>query len=229
MSPFTAKPLRSLTVGEEIRQARLEAELSTAELAESLGIGERYLIALEEDRHGALPGDVYVRQWLRQLGATLNLEGRNLAQRWAEERSRASGRPSATPAAAGRTRSVLASRLRLSVLGLVALAALAFLGSRLYAVVSAPPLTITSLGGEVTSASGYSVAVEGQTTPEATVTVNGQLLTADRQGRFSYTVSLRPDLNLITVTARKRHSFVTTVERTVVAPPRPDPASPPAP
>lgn len=219
MSPFTAKPLRSLTVGEELRQARLAAELGTAELATNLGIGERYLLALEEDRHAALPGDVYVRQWLRQLGNLLGLEGHNLAERWAEERRRASGRPAASlPTAAAGPRWTFTSRLRLSVLGVVSLAALAFLGSRLYAVVSAPPLTLTSLADEVTAVEGYSVAVEGQTTPEASVTINGQLLTADRQGQFSYTVSLRPDLNAITVTARKRHSFVTTVARTVIAP-----------
>ena len=200
------------------KETSAELRLNIAQLAAELSIGERYLIALEDDRHSALPGDVYVRQWLRQLSAMLGLVGHNLAERWAAERSRATGQPAAAPEATARTRSALASRLRLSLLCLVALAALAFFGSRLYAVVSAPPLTLSTLTDETTTVDEYSATVAGETTPEATVAVNGQLLTADRQGKFSYTVSLRPGLNVITVTARKRHSFVTTIERTLVAP-----------
>ncbi len=215
MSPFSAKPLATLTVGELLAQARRRRGWSAAELAKAAGINARFVAAFEDDRHAALPGDVYVRQWLRQLASQLGLDGGSLTRQWVEERERIrrGGRPAAvTPAG----RAITSRHIRWAAAGTVALAALGFLGVRLYAVVAPPPLAVTSPAAPTTAlGDAFSVEVSGTTAPEASVTVNGQVITTAVGGSFNVTVPLHRGVNAITVTSRTKHSFSASVRRVV--------------
>ena len=214
MSPFNAKPLATLTVGELLIQARRQRGWSITELARTTGINQRFVTAFEEDRHIGLPGDVYVRQWLRQLATKLQLDGTNLASQWFAERLRVRH---STDITTSPTRHAITSRqLRWAAAGAVAIAALSFLGVRLYAVVAPPPLTITSPAlGTTALGDVFRIELTGTTAPEATVTVNRQIVTTAVGGSFNVTVPLQRGINTITVSSRTKHSFSATVRRVV--------------
>ncbi len=213
MSPFSAKPLATLTVGELLAQARRRRGLSAAELARTAHVNPRFVAAFEEDRHATLPGDVYVRQWLKQLAGTLQLDGSSLARQWMDEREQV-GRGGRPVAAAPAARAITSRQIRWAAAGAVAAAALGFLGVRLYAVVAPPLLSVTSPGAGTTALGDvFSVEVAGTTAPEASVTVNGQVVTTAVGGSFSVTVPLHRGVNSITVSSRTKHSFSSSVRR----------------
>src|SRR3954464_6577486 len=62
-------------VGGSLREARLKRGLSPADVQKAIRIRDRYLQALEEERWELLPGDAYVKGFLRTYAEYLGLDG----------------------------------------------------------------------------------------------------------------------------------------------------------
>src|SRR5947208_15718429 len=62
-------------VGGSLREARLKRGLSPADVQKAIRIRDRYLQALEEERWELLPGDAYVKGFLRTYADYLGLYG----------------------------------------------------------------------------------------------------------------------------------------------------------
>jgi hypothetical protein len=62
-------------IGDSLREARTRRGLSPADVQKSLRIRERYLNALEEERWELLPGEAYIKGFLRQYAEFLGLDG----------------------------------------------------------------------------------------------------------------------------------------------------------
>lgn len=220
MSPFAAKPLTNLTVGETLRQAREELGNKISELAKDTAIHPRFIQALEEDRHQDLPGDIYVRHWLRQLCVKFKLNDQEIIEQWLKERRVKNLHQPITGPTTHKTSLplIITGKIwRWWLIGLATLVLIIFLGSRIYAVVSPPLLNITQPPEPMlTMRNQFNLTIIGHTTPEALVTINTQVLNADLNGDFTQTVSLKRGLNQITITAQKRHSLIATVQRTII-------------
>lgn len=62
-------------IGASLREARLRRELAPADVQKALRIRERYLQALEDEQWELLPGDAYVKGFLRSYADFLGLDG----------------------------------------------------------------------------------------------------------------------------------------------------------
>jgi hypothetical protein len=62
-------------IGDSLREARTRRGLKHADVQKSLRIRERYLTALEEERWELLPGEAYIKGFLRQYAEFLGLDG----------------------------------------------------------------------------------------------------------------------------------------------------------
>lgn len=62
-------------IGAYLRQKRTEEHLTLQQVAEHTGIREQYLTALEEGNFSFIPGDVFIRGFLRNYGNYLGLDG----------------------------------------------------------------------------------------------------------------------------------------------------------
>ena len=62
-------------VGGSLREARLKRGLTPADVQKAIRIRDRYLQALEEERWELLPGDAYVKGFLRTYADYLGLDG----------------------------------------------------------------------------------------------------------------------------------------------------------
>ena len=78
-------------IGETLREARHDARIELDEIERTIRIRGRYLAALENEDWGVLPGEAYVRGFLRTYGDYLGLDGAALV----DEYNRL--RPSAEP------------------------------------------------------------------------------------------------------------------------------------
>jgi len=62
-------------IGGSLREARLKRNLPPADVQKAIRIRDRYLQALEEERWELLPGDAYVKGFLRTYADYLGLDG----------------------------------------------------------------------------------------------------------------------------------------------------------
>jgi cytoskeleton protein RodZ len=62
-------------IGGSLREARLKRDLTPADVQKAIRIRDRYLQALEEERWELLPGDAYVKGFLRTYAEYLGLDG----------------------------------------------------------------------------------------------------------------------------------------------------------
>src|SRR5947207_14946808 len=74
----------AIAIGESLREARLAQGLELGDVEARIKIRPRYLRALEAEDWDALPGDAYVRGFLRTYGDFLGLDGLGLVEeyRW---------------------------------------------------------------------------------------------------------------------------------------------------
>jgi cytoskeletal protein RodZ len=69
-------------IGETLREARLDAGIELDEAERTIRIRSRYLSALENEDWGVLPGEAYVRGFLRTYGDYLGLDGAALVDEY---------------------------------------------------------------------------------------------------------------------------------------------------
>jgi cytoskeletal protein RodZ len=76
---------RGERVGEIIRRERERRQISIEAAAKTLRLNARYLEALEANDYDRLPGDTYIRVYLRSLSRFLSLDSEEIFQRFFEE------------------------------------------------------------------------------------------------------------------------------------------------
>ncbi|RXT59408.1 helix-turn-helix domain-containing protein [Lacticaseibacillus chiayiensis] len=72
-------------IGQKLRDARIEKGYTIDDLQQITKIQKRYLIAIEEGHFDALPGDFYVRAFLKQYADTVGLDGDELLTQFQQD------------------------------------------------------------------------------------------------------------------------------------------------
>jgi cytoskeleton protein RodZ len=73
-------------VGDIIRRERERRQISIEATAKTLRLNARYIEALEANNYDQLPGDTYIRVYLRSLSRFLSLDSEEIFQRFFQER-----------------------------------------------------------------------------------------------------------------------------------------------
>lgn len=103
---------------------------------------------------------------------------------------------------------------RLSIM-VATLAVVVYLGLQVRGLLKGPPLELFSPVQGLTTSTN-TIEIKGRTAPTAVVEVNGSRMSAPLDGEFTHPLVLRGGVNTITVSARKRYSKKTIIERQVL-------------
>ncbi len=198
-----------------LKQAREKQGLSRQAAAEKLGVAPKYLDLIEAGRFSDLPAGVYQTLYLKKYIQFLGLSEKVLEKIKFETK----GDFVADPFVIKKTEEkkvFLIPRLLKNVL-IVSLVfiCLFYLHSQFSRAVSAPELIIENPPQNLVT-QAHSLEIRGLVEPETEVTVNGQLVLSDSQGKFKQVVNLRSGVNTIVVVAKKKHGAEKMVVRQVL-------------
>ncbi len=219
---FVRKKVRSLTLGEKLRQLREDRTLSVKSLSRKINVKVAYIVALEKGEYGNLPTKVYAKGFVRSYARFFGVPEeillrlfekeysiyRNISDKDVEEtvnRLPKVPRFVFTP----RVLFVLCSMIVLCCIGV-------YLYFGVDNFVSSPWLVVEEpLNDSVVHS--HVVTVTGKTRSNAKVLINGQQVFVDIDGRFSDDVGLSPGINVINVSSINKFDKKSMYEVTVDA------------
>ncbi|MFH2097083.1 MAG: helix-turn-helix domain-containing protein [bacterium] len=220
MTPFKKTRLASSrTIGERLREHRLELQLSIDETVQATKINKKYLEAIEQGDYKKLPGEVYIRNFLKKYAEFLRLNINEVIGQYEKEHGVVKQITNQGPRFVQRhiDAKPLLTPKRLRRLGfiIVVLIVLGYIAWQVWSIVKPPELIIEYPPARLTTLE-QTIEVSGSTEPESTVTINGQEVLINAKGQFSEEVSLQVGLNTIKVISKKERSQARTIIQRVL-------------
>jgi cytoskeletal protein RodZ len=208
MNSFITKKIVShQTVPETLRKTREGLGIGLCDVAKQLNIQIDYLSALEDGAYEALPGEIYAQQWLRSYGQFLDLDIKWLLKEYKREKGlqmqfTGFDRPSIEK------RNWFAwlnpQTFKVTGIAIVTFAFTFYIGLGIYNIIKPPSLVIHNPSNNLMTSSRL-ITITGETDPEIELTINNELILADTNGDFSKEINLSLGLNVLEVTAEKKH------------------------
>lgn len=205
------------TAGQVLKEARLNKKVDIADVARVTKIRTKFLEFIEADDFRQLPSGTVARGFIRNYSEFVDLNpeyvlaifrrdfvenqlGRIVPRGMADPVEKTSfWTPRSTVIAAVTAVFVLFA---------------AYLGYQ-YRLLTGPPSLVLTRPTSLT-VTDPNLEISGRTDPEASISVNGQLISLDQGGQFSFRYALHPGSNRITVTATAKSGRTATLTRTVV-------------
>lgn len=205
MAPFTTRPIEGQqTLPERLAIRRRQFDLSAAAVCQTLKISSHYLEALEMGAYETLPGEVYIKHFLRRYAELLALPISETLEQFESEVMALGLRSKWRSLGPPRLRlSAMAWRIPLTIF-LPTLAATAYFGIMLYRYTSPPPLTLTLPEGIVRQT--RTIEVVGETLPSVQLFLNDIAVTKTPTGTFREALAVEPGIQTITLRAERRFS-----------------------
>lgn len=216
---FRQRPIAAPdTLGQRLRQLRVESRHSVDDWAKVIGVAPKYIEAIETGNYQALPGHVYARNFVRLYVEHVGLNLEAAMTRFEEEyRVVTAARPSKRPLLIERPRTPLPwirRHGRYVLVGVALAIVLSYFGWQVARLFTPPMLTIEP--NRDFSTTERSVTIRGTTEAETHVTINNQDVEVTKAGRFTVRIDLQPGLNTINVSSAKKYSRPRVVTRNVL-------------
>ena len=215
MVSFNNKKINTIkTLGEKLQEHRLSYGLSLEDIAHDTQININYLIALENDHYKKLPPDVYTKNFLRKYAKFLDLNPETVIETFEQEKSiyfkTQKHIKKKQKKQKSKTKRVFTFFLnphfiKYSIAGIVVILLLIYIGWGVNRIFTPPKLVINEPADSLIT-TDRQVWVRGTTEKEVLITINGQEVISNRQGYFEDQLDLQKGLNLIKITAQKKHS-----------------------
>lgn len=205
------------TVGDLLKNARLQRGLTVDQIAAYTKISKKYLIAIEDNDFQQLPPAAFSKGFLHTYATVVGLNPQTILAIFRrdfdqDDRGRIIPRSLINPikpAAASLTPNHLS--LILIIAGSLLIAG--FFLVQIFNFSSKPPLKIIEPTDGASLISP--IVVRGQTSPQAVVTVNNKNVVVSPTGDFSTQLDLTPGEHTLIVVATSRNNQKTTHETTV--------------
>lgn len=220
MNTFTRTAIQdALSIGKYLQQRREKYGATREEIAEALSISKKNIESIEEDRIEEMPEAVYGELILRRYGEYLGFDLEVLMARYQNKYRSFQQRNSFMHARNNHAEraqfffpAIVWTRSILFLFLTACFGYLCFLG---YQTFMPPKLTIETPLDNIASYSN-TIIVSGKTVRDAEVRINGEIVIKDVEGKFQQAIGLQDGINMIRISAVKKHSSERNVLRTVI-------------
>lgn len=208
------------TLGERLCKVRLGNNWTLKQAAQKTKIASRYLLALEKSFYDEIPGEVYIKNFIRIYCKTLGLNPQTCLLQYEQEKHIIEQK---------KYRSFLKeignvkfldiilkpSTIKTSFVCLVAVLVLSYIILNIYQTIAPPALEIYHPQDNLETTQ-LNITIQGKTNESAQVSINKQNILLKADGSFEEIITLRKGLNLIIVTAAKKHGLTKKVIRHIL-------------
>ena len=220
MTFFSKNLAGTETLGDKLLHLRKEERLSLKELSQIIRVRIDYLSYLESGQYEKLPGEVYVRNFLKLYAKALRIDpGKVLTMYDNEQRVYREVKPSqvsyTAPGEVSQPAVFFSPKLikrGLICLGVIILTV--YFAQEILGIISPPDLTIETPPDNLVTAE-RTIIVRGQAEKEAKIYINSEEILADVEGRFEEKLDLQSGINVIKISAKKKHSKESVVLRKI--------------
>lgn len=215
---FKIIKIKNKTVGDILSETRREFNISLEEASQKTRIHQNYLKAIEEGEYALLPGGVYSEKILQTYADFLNIDFNFLKKLFIKEtqiiNQQYSGK-TFVPKVSKRN-FLMTPRLIKIFVGIVLITLLLiYLGYEIYNIFSPPALDILSPTDNLIT-TNLTIKIIGQTEKEVQIKINDQAIQSDKDGFFQESVSLKPGLNIVKISAAKKRGKENIIYRRVI-------------
>ncbi len=208
MAAFTAKRLPSTkTVAELLREERLKLEMTHEQIADKAQVSLTHLKNLENGKYELLPGEIYAKQFIKNLAQYYRLSTDALITMYNKERGfhQLLIEPKNLTEKKHLFLWLTPYFIKKFIIGFVSLCLLTYIFWEITAIYRPPQLDIISPKTEQTTDQVF-IDIVGLTPKNTNVTINGQAVIINNDGSFKETVNLADGLNKFIITAKREHS-----------------------
>lgn len=219
---FVRKKVKSLTLGEKLRQLREDRRLRVYDLSRKINVKDAYINALENGNYDLLPTKVYVKGFVRSYARYFGVPEELLLSLFEREYSvfhniNTKDEEETVSKLPKVPRFVLTPRVLMMFVGICALFAIGvYLYFGVENFISSPWLVIEDpVHNSIVQ--GNTVTVRGKTRNNSHVRINGQQIYVDMDGTFADDVVLSAGTNVIRVSSVNKFNKETVQEIMVEA------------
>jgi len=223
---FTAKKVEEIpSFSEKLRRAREEAGLSKEKAAQLLNLPAKYIEYLERGELDRLPADVYSRGFLRKYAKVLDIDPDLSVLEFEKEikiirhLNKGAGKKTSEhqplPSLSSNRWIITPKTLGLGAGAILFLLVAGYLAYQLHFLISPPGLSVFEPAPDSMTENAV-LTVKGETEVSAKLTINGQMVYVDKDGRFQQEMTLSQGLNVIRIEAANRFGKTNLVVRQVM-------------
>lgn len=201
-------------LGEILKGSRESQNLTLEKVASELLLKKEYIEALETGDWQALPEPGFVRGFIKSYAQLLGLDSERLQALYRAEFDEKKY-PQNPPIENHKKKFFIIPRqLAPATVALAILAFLIYLFIQYTSVLQAPQLEIFTPANDTTTTASV-IEISGQSEKDATVSIDGTLVSVDESGKFYHQIELTDGQNFIEIIASKKLSPKTKTTRLI--------------
>jgi cytoskeletal protein RodZ len=212
---FKTKTIQIQTLGDYLSQVRRQLNMDIKTVSMMTSIKPSYLELLEAGNWQALPGDVYIRGFLKSLANLYHVQEQLLIDQYDKEHGFGQVKK---PLPKGRRFEVsfTPKTIIIAVTIVLSLSVAGYVVAQVSSVLTPPLLELSDPTGD-TTIQGNSVIFAGRAEIGADVTINDQAVLTDKNGEFTENVILSQGVNVVEVKVHNKFNKVSAITRTINA------------
>lgn len=221
MKKFRKKHILSQeTLGEYLQKVRQGHNWTVEVASHKSKIASHYLRALEKSQYDDIPGEVYITNFIKAYSKALGLNPKKTLDQYSLEKHIIEQKKHHRfLKEIGQLKIadflLKPKTIKISAICLVVTIMLSYIAFNIYQTVAPPPLEIFHPKEDLETHEQI-IQVKGQSDKEAHVTINNQEIILDAEGFFEEDVTLRSGLNLLVISAKKRHGLEKKIVRHIL-------------
>ncbi|MCD4704898.1 helix-turn-helix domain-containing protein [bacterium] len=211
MNSFRSKKIKKYTLGEKLKESREKKSWSLGFIAKRTSIPLKYLDALENGEWHNLPGNVYLKNFLKKYSTELGLNFKLCYQQYQRESSlKTKIKIKKNKFQFKNIRDkffdfITPRKLRIFLIIIIFIVFAYFLYFEISEYIRAPKLIITYPEQNISTEENL-IKIQGSTEPEAFLFVNDQEVGVSESGDFFIDVKLKLGLNKFRIISQRKHS-----------------------
>lgn len=203
MNSFRIRKINS-DIGDRLKEVRLEKKLSLRDCYLECNIPVKYIKALEEEDWKSIPGEVYLKSFLKRYCNFLGLNFKLYLDRYYKRTPSNLHENNKVSKKKKVLEHVNPKNFRIFLIIFVVLIFLMYIFSRISGYISPPELIISQPKGNLITTDNLTTII-GKTEKEAMVYINGGIIDVSESGDFSIDVKLKYGLNKFDIMTKRKH------------------------